>query len=62
MLCLGSRFETEDEMVFKPFTFISTVEAVCLLGLKPVFVDINPNTFLIDVEMIENSITERSKL
>ena len=50
-----------DEVIVPSFTFISTVEAVCLLGLKPVFVDINPNTFLIDVEMIENSITEKVK-
>lgn len=50
-----------DEVIVPSFTFISTVEAVCLLGLKPVFVDINPDTFLIDVEMIENSITEKVK-
>ena len=50
-----------DEVIVPSFTFISTVEAVCLLGLKPVFVDINPDTFLIDVQMIENSITEKVK-
>ena len=50
-----------DEVIVPSFTFISTVEAVCLLGLKPVFIDINPDTFLIDVEMIENSITEKVK-
>ena len=38
-----------DEVLVPSFTFVSTVEAICLLGLKPVFLDINPDTFLVNV-------------
>ena len=35
-----------DEVLVPSFTFVSTVETVCLLGLKPIFIDIDPETFL----------------
>lgn len=50
------------EVIVPTFTFISTVEAVCLLGLKPVFVDIDPNTFLINPELIKNIISNKTKV
>ncbi|MGZ3609947.1 MAG: DegT/DnrJ/EryC1/StrS family aminotransferase [Ktedonobacteraceae bacterium] len=50
-----------DEVITVPFTFVATVAAICYTGATPVFVDINPCTFTIDVNAIESAITERTK-
>lgn len=50
-----------DEVITVPFTFVATVEVVALLKMKPVFVDIDPDTFNIDVNQIEAKITPRTK-
>ena len=50
-----------DEVITTPFTFVATAETIVLLGLKPVFVDVDPDTFNIDTSRIENVITERTK-
>ncbi len=50
-----------DEVITTPFTFISTVEVLALLGLKPVFVDVCPDTFNIDSTKIEKAINEKTK-
>ena len=50
-----------DEVITTPFTFISTVEVLVLLGLKPVFVDVCPDKFNIDSSKIENAITKKTK-
>jgi len=50
-----------DEVITVPFTFVATVAAIYYTGATPVFVDINPRTFTIDVEAIEGAITERTK-
>lgn len=50
-----------DEVITTPFTFISTVEVLSLLRLKPVFVDVLPGTFNIDVSLIEDAITDKTK-
>ncbi|MDI6786357.1 MAG: DegT/DnrJ/EryC1/StrS family aminotransferase [bacterium] len=50
-----------DEVITTPFTFIATAEAIALCGAKPVFVDINPFTFNIDISKIENIITPKTK-
>lgn len=50
-----------DEVVTVPFTFIATAEVIRLLGLTPVFVDVCPDTFNMDVSKIESVITERTK-
>ena len=51
-----------DEVITTPFTWISTAEVITLLKAKPVFVDINPDTFNIDENLIESKITERTKV
>ena len=48
------------EVIVPTFTFVSTVEVVCLLGLKPVFVDIDANTFLVNPELIRKSISKKT--
>lgn len=50
-----------DEVITSPFTFISPPEIISLLGAKPVFVDIDPATFNIDVTQIEAAITEKTR-
>ena len=50
-----------DEVITADFTFIATVEVVALLGLKPVLVDVDPETFTIDIERLEKAITPRTK-
>lgn len=50
-----------DEVITSPFTFIATIEAVVNLGAKPVFIDINPKTFNIDPDKIEEKITKNTK-
>ncbi len=50
-----------DEVITTPFTFIATAEVVALLGAKPVFVDIDPKTFNIDVQKIDAAITTKTK-
>lgn len=50
-----------DEVITTAFTFIATAEVISLLGLKPVFVDIDPGTFNIDPAKIEDAIGPKTK-
>jgi dTDP-4-amino-4,6-dideoxygalactose transaminase len=50
-----------DEVITVPFTFIATVSAIAYTGATPVFVDIDPHTFTMDVTAIEVAITSRTK-
>lgn len=50
-----------DEVITTPFTFAATAEMVVLLGGKPVFVDIEPDTCNIDANLIEARITDRTR-
>lgn len=50
-----------EEVIMPSFTFVSTANAFVLRGVTPVFVDINPKTFNIDENKIEESITERTR-
>lgn len=50
-----------DEVITVPMTFIATTWAISYVGAKPVFVDVNPATYTLDVEQIEKRITRRTK-
>lgn len=50
-----------DEVITVSHTFIATVEAIRLAGARPVLVDIDPDTFTIDVNHIEDKITPQTK-
>ena len=50
-----------DEVITTPFTFIATTNAILIAGATPVFVDIREDDYLIDVDKIEEAITEKTK-
>jgi len=50
-----------DEVITVPFTWISTAEAIALVGARPVFVDIEASTFNINVDLLPAAITSRTK-
>ncbi|MBN2602821.1 MAG: DegT/DnrJ/EryC1/StrS family aminotransferase [Candidatus Thermoplasmatota archaeon] len=50
-----------DEIICPAFTFIATASMIALYKAVPVFVDINPETFTIDVEKIEEKVTKKTK-
>ena len=50
-----------DEVITTPFTFIATGEMISLAGAKPVFVDIDPQTYNINTHLIEKAITPKTK-
>jgi len=51
-----------DEVITSPFTFASTAHVICYHRAKPVFVDVDPDTFNIDPQLIEKKITKRTKV
>lgn len=50
-----------DEVITTPYSFIATINPILMLGAKPVLVDIDRDTFNIDVTKIEQAITEKTK-
>lgn len=50
-----------DEVITPGFTYIATAETVALLGAKPVYVDIDPNTYNLDPNLLEAAITPKTK-
>lgn len=50
-----------DEVITTPFTFVATASTVVMCGATPVFVDIDPRTFNLDLAQVEAAITPRTK-
>ena len=50
-----------DEVITTPFTFVASVNSIKFVGAKPVFVDIDEDTFNIDPSLIEEKITDKTK-
>lgn len=59
MMALGLR--PGDEVITADFTYVATAEVIGLLGLKPVLVDVYPDTFDINIEEVEKNITSKTK-
>lgn len=59
MMALG--LKPGDEVIAPSFTYIATTEVIALLGLTTVFVDVDPKTFCINVDAIEQAITPKTK-
>ena len=51
----------EDEIITSPMTFLATSNAALFLGGRPVFIDVEPDTGNIDVDLIEQAITDKTK-
>ncbi len=58
---MASGLQHGDEVITSNFTFIATVEAIALLGLRPVLVDVDPRTYLMPPEKVEEAITAKTK-
>ena len=54
---LAAGIGSGDEVITVPFTFVATVAAIHYTGARPVFIDIDPRTFTMDVTAIEDAIT-----
>ncbi len=50
-----------DEVITSPFTFVATAETISAVGATPVFIDIDPQTFNLDLNQIEAAISDRTK-
>jgi len=57
----GTGIKPGDEVILPSFTFVSTAEVVVIAGAKPVFVDIDPETYNISPGMIERAVTKKTK-
>ncbi len=51
-----------DEVILPAFTYVATAEVMALLGLKPVLVDVDIDTFCINIDELEKAITSKTKL
>lgn len=58
---MGLGLQPGDEVITVDFTFAATVEVIALLGLKPVLVDVYPDTFNMDIEALQKAITPKTK-
>lgn len=58
---LAAGIKRGDEIITSPFTFIATAEAISYVGAVPVFVDIDPVTFNLDVARVDAAITGKTK-
>jgi dTDP-4-amino-4,6-dideoxygalactose transaminase len=59
LMALG--LQPGDEVITPSFTYIATTEVIALLGLKPIFVEVDPQTYCISPAAIEAAITPRTK-
>ncbi|MFT3981616.1 MAG: DegT/DnrJ/EryC1/StrS family aminotransferase [Ferruginibacter sp.] len=59
MMALG--LKAGDEVITPSFTYIATVEVAALLGIKPIFIEVDKQTFCMDPEVIEKAITPKTK-
>ncbi|MCO6477680.1 MAG: DegT/DnrJ/EryC1/StrS family aminotransferase [Phaeodactylibacter sp.] len=58
---MAAGLEPGDEVIVPAFTYVATAEVIALLGLRPVMVDVDPDTFNVTAELIEQAITPKTK-
>src|SRR5215510_13928636 len=57
---LAANIGSGDEVITVPFTFVATVAAIRYTGARPVFVDIEPLSYTMDVDQLERAITKQT--
>jgi len=62
LLMLAYGVKEGDEVITSPFTFIASANAALFVGARPVFVDIEPETYCLDPEKLEAAITPRTRV
>ena len=58
---MALHYKPGDEIILPVFTYVATAEVIALLGLKPVFVDVEADTFNLDPRKVEEKITSNTK-
>ncbi|GAA0871348.1 DegT/DnrJ/EryC1/StrS family aminotransferase [Gangjinia marincola] len=58
---MGLGLKPGDEVITVDFTFAATVEVIALLQFTPVLIDVDPNTFNIDIDQLKHAITSKTK-
>ncbi len=58
---MALRVDAESEVITTPYSFFATASSITRLGARPVFVDIDPQTFNMDARLIESAVTERTR-
>lgn len=58
---MGLGLKPCDEVIVPTFTYVATAEVIALLGLRPIWVDVDPNTFTVTAETLEQVITPRTR-
>lgn len=58
---MAAGLQPGDEVIVPAFTYVATAEVIALLHLKPVMVDVDPNTFNVTAEIVETAITPKTK-
>lgn len=58
---MALRLKPGDEVIVPAFTYVATAEVIALLGLKPIFVDVNPDTFNIEISKLSEKVTPKTK-
>jgi len=58
---MAAGVKRDDEVIVPSFTFVATAEAIALAGAKPVFTDIDPQTYNLSPEATKKSITKKTK-
>lgn len=59
MMAIG--VQPGDEVITSPFTFVATAEMIAILGAKPIYVDIEEDSYLLNANLIEEKITKKTK-
>ncbi len=57
---MALNFKPGDEVITSSFTYVATAEVIALLKLKPVLVDVDPDTFTLDCDAVERAITKKT--
>ncbi|MEZ7985230.1 MAG: aminotransferase class I/II-fold pyridoxal phosphate-dependent enzyme, partial [Pseudomonadales bacterium] len=61
LAALASGLQAGDEVIVPNYTMIATANALKMFGIEPIFVDVEPTTLCLDIELVRAAITEKTK-